>query len=56
MMPPQEFRRFLGMPWRWWRHIPHWHIAVYLNEVGRVKCSVCWQDWDTRRRWRWLSP
>lgn len=43
--PPREYQRFLGLPWRWWRHLPHWHVAVFLNEIGYIKCAVCWKDW-----------
>jgi hypothetical protein len=53
--PPREFRTFAGLPYTWWRHLPHWHIAVFLNRIGHIRCAICWRPWDLVRR-RKVAP
>lgn len=45
--PPRQFRHFVGLPWTWWVHIPHKHVALYCPATGGVsgiiRCCICWQ-------------
>lgn len=42
--PPGEYARFLSLPFTVWKRLPHRHIHVFMNEVGHVKCAICWED------------
>jgi hypothetical protein len=42
-VPPPAYRSHWGLPWRWWRHVPHLHRLAYLPGIGHVKCLTCWQ-------------
>jgi len=54
--PYPEFRRFAGLPWRWWRHLPHLVIPVFVIEDQMIRCSICWRECERLHHVREPKP